>query len=161
MGASGVGKSSLIIKYTSDKFEPYHIVTINLEKSSKQISYENEIYTLNFFNTSGDPDYASDYTKELRIADIFLMCFDYGSKRSFNHMIKIINELKESQIKPSSSKIMIIGNKYELKKKEVLESEVEDYSKANGLPFVNVSVKTGINLRNVFDQIVKDYHKQN
>ena len=53
LGDSGVGKTSILIKYINNKFDESHIATIGVDYMDKTIKYKNINVKLQIWDTSG------------------------------------------------------------------------------------------------------------
>lgn len=151
MGTSGVGKSSLMIKYIQKKFECFHIVTIEREKYSKSIKINDNDVNLNFLDLAGDPQYqAKNYDKEYTEADIFIIMYDVTSKKSFINACGLYE-----QVRNYNSSLVMVGNKIDQKYKEVKKEEASEWCSSRNIDHIEISVKENTNFNRLFDIIIK------
>ena len=55
---------------------------------------------------------------------------------------------------------MVVGNKCDLPTREVSTDEGSDFAKSKGYSYMEVSAKTGQNVKNVFSMVVTEIHRQ-
>lgn len=53
VGDSGVGKTSLLMRYCEDSFQTDYLSTIGVDFKIKRIDYNNKPITLNIWDTAG------------------------------------------------------------------------------------------------------------
>ena len=84
VGDSSVGKSSILIRFTSFKFDEKHSPTLNMEFGSKHIIYNNSDYLVQIWDTAGQEQYKSitrSYYKESAVA---MMVYDIRKEESLS-----------------------------------------------------------------------------
>ena len=53
---------------------------------------------------------------------------------------------------------MLVGNKCDLPNRQVSSEEAAEFAKSKGYSYMEVSAKTGQNVKNVFSMMVKEIH---
>lgn len=69
LGDGGVGKSSLMNRFVSNKFDAQSFHTIGVEFLNKDVTYEGENYTMEIWDTAGQERFKSLRTPFYRGAD--------------------------------------------------------------------------------------------
>ena len=117
LGAPGVGKSAIIIRFKDDIFLDYYNPTI--EASHKKLfSFQNENFELEILDFDGQTEYTiMSLNKFSHGIHGYLLCYSIENQQSFE-LIKIIH----SKIKTFSLDVpkIIIGNKSDLNNKRLL-----------------------------------------
>jgi small GTP-binding protein len=157
-GDSGVGKSAIVIRYNTRKFDNYHVVSFSVEEYKRDIAYEGNNYIINFFILPGDKQYQKDYSSIYKEADFFVICFDVTSKRSYDKSLEIIGNIGGYiRLVDGNPNVFMLANKVDLKERNVDLEEVAKYSCENGYALYETSVKNNLNIVKVFSRIVELY----
>lgn len=85
VGDSGVGKTSLLISYTTNAFPSEYIPTI-FEQYTANVMIDGRPISLNLNDTNGSEEY--DRLRPLQYPDIqiFIVCFAVNNRRSFQNI---------------------------------------------------------------------------
>ena len=157
LGDSGVGKSSIIKRFISGKFETKTISTIGFGSFNKEIELKNGTkMKLNIIDTAGQENYKALSTSYIKNADGVLFVFAYNSKESFEGIKQWLNNYKE--INPNldfNKKIpaYLVGNKSDLEL-EIDKEEIEKLKEDNNFyGYIDTSAKEGNNINEVFQDM--------
>ena len=154
LGQSAVGKTSLVLKLLSGKFNPYSESTIGASFCSKLIKADDGIVDkVEIWDTAGQERYRSLVPMYYRNAGGALIVFDITSKKSFEEAKFWMDELKAKVM--HDIKILFVGNKLDLEK-EAFENYKEECNRLFGTNYVLVSAKTGENVENAFTRLVSE-----
>jgi small GTP-binding protein len=156
-GDSGVGKSALMIRYTENEFDRFHIVSIAVENGSKVLKIKGKIFKLNFFVAPGDPTYTQDITSLYNQADCILFVFDFTNKLSFTSIINSRERLLRNENK--DCRHFVVGNKCESKSKDFISLDYKNYCENSKLQYFEISVKNNINIDKMFLKICEDFSR--
>ena len=133
-------------------------ITIGTEKFEKFIGVKNnEKIKALIWDTSGAERFRSASFKSLRNADGIILVFDFGHRKSFVELDVWLKNIKENL---NVSSIILFGNKADLNKSEwqVTSEEVNKYVKEKGIPYFEVSAKTGRGLNEGLLYIVNEIY---
>ena len=107
IGDEGVGKTSLLIAYTRNKFPEFYVPDI-LDTCAVNVKLKNRTYTLGLFDTS------VSYEQDLSNTDVFLLCFSLDKPASLqNAKEKWFPIIKMNNTKAN---IILVGLKSDLNK---------------------------------------------
>lgn len=110
---SAVGKTCLLISYTSNTFPQDYIPTV-FDNYTKNTLFEGEHYKLELWDTAGQEDYDRLRPLSYPQTDIFLVCFSIVEPSSFKNVkTKWIPEIRHHS--PDDIKILLVGTKADLK----------------------------------------------
>ena len=86
LGDGGVGKSSLMNRFVSNKFDSQSFHTIGVEFLNKEVMVDGETYTLQIWDTAGQERFKSLRTPFYRGADVCLLTFGVDDLQSFKNL---------------------------------------------------------------------------
>ena len=150
LGDSGVGKTSILLKYINNKFDESHIATIGVDYMDKTIKYKNINVKLQIWDTSGQEKFRSIARNFYRNSDAIFIVFDLNNKDTYNSIKQWINDVEEHC--PNIKKILL-GNKSDLEK-NVSEEIIKNFAKENNLQYFETSAKNGTNIKEAFKAMV-------
>ena len=111
LGDSGVGKSSLLLRYTKNQFNPDIRSTIGVEFGVKFIEIDNIKLKIQIWDTAGMERYRSLTSSYYKGAKGVVIVYDICRKESFDQLKQYwINEIK-ANVSPNTSN-SIFNNKY-------------------------------------------------
>ena len=146
LGSAGVGKTSIIRRLITDKFNETSRVTIGLDVSEEYyVKYKNIKYKLIFYDTCGQEEEASQIPKNyLRNSEGVLFIFDLSDKQSFKDLKTKWYELYKG-VKENIMGVLI-GNKCDIKR-QVSYDKAKKFAKSHGLEYFEISAKLDINVK--------------
>ena len=152
LGDSSVGKTSILLKYISNKFDESSISTVGVDYMDKIIDYNKFKIKLQIWDTSGEEKFRTITKNFYRNADGLLVVFDLTKKESYDHIRIWINEAKENNDK---LKTILIGNKLDLKDERIVTIDVaKQFAEKNNLKYIETSAKDGTNINESFQAII-------
>ena len=163
LGESGVGKTCIIERYMSNKFNSNLPSTLCSAYSIKKIIRDNTLYVINICDTTGQEKYHSVTNLFVKGSNIVILVYSIDSVTSFNNLeywySMVIDNLKDTEYI-----LAIIGNKTDLFEEEVVsEEEGKRFAESKNAKFQLVSAKEdpdGINklFDNLFEEIIQNTH---
>jgi len=111
VGDGGVGKTSLLMSYTSNSFPNDYVPTI-FDNYNAPIMIEDKVYNLGLWDTAGQEEYDKMRTVSYPHTDVFVLCFSLVHPMSFDNVKnRWFPELKEYC---PESPILLVGTKSDL-----------------------------------------------
>ncbi|CAI5713912.1 unnamed protein product [Hyaloperonospora brassicae] len=152
LGDTGVGKSSLVLRFVTNNFRPYSESTIGASFMSKMIVVNDAPIKYQIWDTAGQEKYHSLAPMYYRGAAAAIVVYDITRKQSLTTLKNWVKELK--QLGPDNIVIAIAGNKSDLEeKREVPASQARAYAEEIGALFIETSAKEDTNVSDLFIQI--------
>ena len=164
LGDSGVGKSSLLLRYTKNEFISDLRSTIGVEFALKYLTIDNFQLKVQIWDTAGMERYRSITNAYYKGAKGVIVVYDICRKKSFENVDKWIDDFKSKA--DDDAVIILIGNKSDLdEKREVSKEEAESKAQKNKFGFMETSAKDNNNVQKAFEtlfhEIVKMYKNKN
>ncbi|XP_060065263.1 ras-related protein Rab-9A-like [Ylistrum balloti] len=158
LGDGGVGKSSLMNRFVSNKFDAQSFHTIGVEFLNKDVEVDNELYKMQIWDTAGQERFKSLRTPFYRGADCCLLTFAVDDVQSYRNLSMWRKEfLYYADIQDGNSfPFVIIGNKVDVENRLVGSEEAREWCQANGrMPYFETSAKDSTNVNEAFRAAVK------
>ena len=164
LGDSGVGKSSLFLRYTKNEFNADMRSTIGVEFGLKFLKIEDFQLKIQIWDTAGMERYRSITNAYYKGAKGVIIVYDICRKKSFENVDNWIEDFKSKA--DEDAVILLIGNKCDLiESREVTMEEAERKAQKNQYGFMETSAKDNNNVdkafETLFDEIVKIYKDKN
>ena len=158
LGDGGVGKSSLIQRFMSNKFDPSLFHTIGVEFLNKDLIVDGDRYTLQIWDTAGQERFKSLRTPFYRGTDCCLLTFAIDDSQSFQNIAMWKKEfLYYADVKdPDNFPFVVLGNKSDLSVERKVTSEEARRCGQNGrLPYYETSAKDAVNVDLAFTAAIQ------
>ena len=157
VGDSGVGKSNLIKRFTTNEFNENSKATVGVEFLSKSYKINDKIFKIEMWDTAGQERYKSITAAYYKGAKGALLVYDTTSAQSFENIDKWLSEIKEKTNK--DIKLIIVGNKIDLIDKKVVSTE-HALAKAKewDIPLMETSAKDATNVTEAFHDLLKEMY---
>ncbi|KAK0046419.1 Ras- protein Rab-22A [Biomphalaria glabrata] len=154
LGESGVGKSSIVMRFVADKFKNALESTIGASFMTKTIFVEGNTYKFQIWDTAGQEKYRALAPMYYRGSAAAIIVYDVTRETSFHAVKGWVHELQRHG--PSKIVIAIAGNKCDLEDlREVREKDAQEYAHEIGAIFCETSAMTAVNIAELFDAIAK------
>lgn len=165
LGDGGVGKSSLIQRFVSNKFDPSLFHTIGVEFLNKDLEVDGVRYTLQIWDTAGQERFKSLRTPFYRGSDCCLLTFAIDDAQSFQNITMWRKEfLYYADVKdPEGFPFVVIGNKCDLEAERVVSNnDARQWCQDNGgLPYFDTSAKDARNVDVAFKEAIRKVSASN
>lgn len=153
VGDTGVGKSCLLLRFSEDKFNENHDVTIGVEFGTRSLKVDNQIIKLQIWDTAGQESFRSITRSFYRRADGVILMYDITARHTFDNCKQWLEEIKQNG--NSDVTIYLIGNQADLvtlgETAEVSKSDAEKFTREYHLSgFMETSAKSGVNVEKAF-----------
>ena len=168
LGDSGVGKTSIIKRFISGKFDMKTISTIGFGTFSKEITLKNGTkIKLCLIDTAGQENYQALSATYIKNTDGVLFVFAHNNKDSFINIKKWLDNFKENNKDIDFNNMLpayLVGNKCDLEH-AMDDDEIQDVKKDNNFyGYIDTSAKDDIGINRVFDEmgemLIKIYGKR-
>lgn len=154
LGDSGVGKSSLVIRYVKEQFYEFQESTIGAAFLTRTLDLGEYKVKFEIWDTAGQERYHSLAPMYYRGAAAGIVVYDITDEASFERAKAWIQELQRE----GSPNILIAlaGNKVDLEpQRKVSVNDAKQCAVDNGLLFTETSAKTDQNVAALFETIAQ------
>jgi Ras-related C3 botulinum toxin substrate 1 len=164
VGDGAVGKTCMLISYTSNTFPTDYVPTV-FDNFSANVVVDGSTVNLGLWDTAGQEDYNRLRPLSYRGADVFLLAFSLISKASYENVAK--KWIPELRHYAPGVPIILVGTKLDLRDDKqffvdhpgavpITTAQGEELRKLIGAPvYIECSSKTQQNVKAVFDAAIK------
>ena len=157
LGESGVGKTSLIRRYTNNIFNTNHLETIGIEFFNKEERINDQIIQIKLWDTAGQEIFHSLTKNFYRKADGIIIVYDITNKDSFEKIQDWVKSVYDNTDTYKEIQMIIVGNKIDLEeRREVSKEEGLKIGKYFEIDFFEASAKNAEGVRNFMIKIIED-----
>ena len=154
LGDSGVGKSSIIIRYIENNFSNNLMNSIGVDFKLKNIEVDSKKIKLQIWDTAGQERFKTITTSYYKGAHAILIVFDITDRDSFDHvknwMADIDKFAKEGVLR------ILVGNKCDLvNNRKIGMEEAKEIANKYGIKYIETSAKDTINIDDLFISTTK------
>lgn len=154
LGDSGVGKTSLILRYCEGKFIEIGTSTIGIDTKTKYVNYNNKKIELEIWDTAGQERFKSLAKNCLQGADGIFLIYDMTQKKTFIDIKNWYTSIKEN-IDITKVAIIVIGNKSDLPDPVVKKDTCDKFCEQYNLQSIEASCKDNSNIGEAFNILIE------
>src|SRR5579885_48408 len=155
IGDSGVGKTSLLLRFADHSFNPNFISTIGIDFKVKTIQIDNKIIKLQLWDTAGQERYRAVTTAYYRGASGILLIYDTTDKKSFENIKNWMSQIELHTNK--KVKILLVGNKNDLVEKRIIDTkDGKLLADSHKIKFMETSAKSGLDVDEAFISLIRN-----
>ncbi|CAK7346863.1 unnamed protein product [Dovyalis caffra] len=154
IGDSGVGKSTLLLSFTSNNFEDLS-PTIGVDFKVKHVTLGGKKLKLAIWDTAGQERFRTLTSSYYRGAQGIIMVYDVTRRETFTNLSEIW--AKEIDLYSTNQDCikMLVGNKVDKESERVVaKKEGIDFAREYGCLFLECSAKTRVNVEQCFEELV-------
>ena len=154
IGDSGVGKSNILWRFTSNKFTIESKATLGVEFASKSLKVGSKTVVAQIWDTAGQERYRSITKAYYKEAVAALIVYDITKQSSFRNVDKWLKELQDHA--ECDMAVGLIGNKCDLKQvRAVKAEEASEFARSHGMFFLETSALDATNVEKAFANIIE------
>jgi Ras-related protein Rab-1A len=155
IGDSGVGKSSLILRFADDTFTENFTPTIGVDFKIKTVEIESKRIKMQIWDTAGQERFRTITSTYYRGAQGVIIVYDICDREGFRNISNWVSEIKRHCV--SNVNIIVIGNKSDLEDKRVIRWEDgSELARSLDFKFIETSAKDSRNVEEAFLSMARD-----
>ena len=112
VGDSGVGKTSLLMRYTEDKFHTDFLSTIGVDFKVKKIETQTHFITLNIWDTAGQERFRNITKTFYKGSQGVILVYAINDRNGFNRIENWIHQVKQNG--SSTANMILVAAKADL-----------------------------------------------
>lgn len=160
LGDSKVGKTSILTQFASATFNPNTLPTLGIDYKIKRIPVDGQDVKLQIWDTAGQERFRSITESFYKGTKGIILTFDLTDHGTFRNLSTWVLNIKQH----AGDKVIrvLVGNKSDLTDSvKVKKEDIEAFMKEIGeqMPYFETSAKTGLNIKEIFDQVARDILK--
>lgn len=153
IGDSGVGKSSLLLRFADGTFTTSFISTIGIDFKIKSLELGGKKCKLQIWDTAGQERFRTITSAYYRGAMGILIVYDVTDETSFQNVIMWMKNIDQHAGKAVNR--ILVGNKADMPHRVVTTQQGIDLAAKYCIPFIETSSKTGENVDDCFQTVAK------
>jgi Ras-related protein Rab-1A len=148
IGDSGVGKSSLLLRFASDQFEDSYMTTVGLDFKIRTVNVDGKKVKLQMWDTAGQERFRTITSSYYRGAQGIIVVFAVDDAKSFENVKTWVTEIEryagEGVVK------LLVGNKCDLETRSVSTEDAEKFAAELKMQYMETSAKTAEKVEDTF-----------
>ena len=154
IGDSGVGKSSILLRFCDNTFNQEQQSTIGVDFKVKTIKCSNKTIKMTLWDTAGQERFRTLTSSYYRGAQGIVLAYDITRRETFEYLPQWLKEV--DVYSPNGGKDVVkilVGNKIDLEDRVVTRKEGEAWARSKGMMYLECSAKTSVGISQVFDEL--------
>ncbi|KAI6176571.1 hypothetical protein M3Y97_00812800 [Aphelenchoides bicaudatus] len=153
IGNSGVGKSSLLLRFADNIFQASYITTIGVDFKIRTINVNGKKVKLQIWDTAGQERFRTITSTYYRGTHGVIIVYDITSAESFRNVKKWSEEIDKNC---DNIPTIIVGNKLDREDARVVQrSDGQMYADAKQIKFFETSAMNGENVDLIFSSLTR------
>mmetsp|Transcript_18071 Transcript_18071/g.31169 ORF Transcript_18071/g.31169 Transcript_18071/m.31169 type:complete len:205 (+) Transcript_18071:58-672(+) len=153
VGDSGVGKSSLLLRFVANTF-PAPQLSVGVDFKVRTVQVNDKVIKTQIWDPAGNERYRSITKAYYRGADAVVIVFDVTNEASFNSVGSWIKDIDEEGLEAIPK--VLVGNKSDLGAVRVVSTkDAEAMAKRLGMQFFETSARTNSSVEDIFMTLVR------
>jgi len=156
VGDSSVGKSSLVVRFTEDKFSDEVMATVGVDFKLTTIDVPGGgRVRLTVWDTAGQERFRALTPSYYRGAQAVIFCYDVSKRETFEALDHWLRELENVLPDAGAGLVkLVVGNKIDVAERAVDRSDGEAWARRRGALFAESSAKESVGVKEVFHEVV-------
>jgi len=153
IGDSGVGKSSLLVRFADNHFSGNYITTIGVDFKIRTIEIQGERVKLQIWDTAGQERFRTITSTYYRGTHGVIVVYDVTSGESFANVKRWLHEIDQNCDVVNR---ILVGNKNDdPERKVVLTEDAKRFADQMGIQLFETSAKDNINVEEMFRAVTQ------
>ena len=158
LGDSGVGKSSIAMRYVNNTFSEAFEVTIGGGYLQSTVRLKDgSSLKMDIWDTGGQERFRALLQLYYRDATAALITYDITNDKSLESCEYWIKELKSNE---ENCLLFLVGNKIDIPERKVEQAKIEAFAAEHGMIWLETSAKTGENVNKLFEKVAYEIVKK-
>ncbi|GCB67901.1 hypothetical protein scyTo_0000791 [Scyliorhinus torazame] len=153
IGDSGVGKSSLLLRFADNTFSGSYITTIGVDFKIRTVEINGEKVKLQIWDTAGQERFRTITSTYYRGTHGVIVVYDVTSAESFVNVKRWLHEINQNCDDVCR---ILVGNKNDDPARKVVETnDAQKFAEQMGIQLFETSAKENLNVEEMFNCITE------
>ena len=152
LGATGVGKTSLVSRFVTSLFSDKYLTTIGVKVDKKMVAVDGQDVTLMLWDIYGQDEFQTVRESYLRGASAYLLVAD-GTRQLTLDTARELQKKAENVIGPVP--FILVLNKMDLQEEWRVDDRALWKLAEDGWPVIRTSAKTGAGVEDAFTKLTQ------
>ncbi|XP_015915552.1 ras-related protein Rab-35 [Parasteatoda tepidariorum] len=153
IGDSGVGKSSLLLRFADNTFSGNYITTIGVDFKIRTLDLDGERVKLQIWDTAGQERFRTITSTYYRGTHGVIVVYDVTNGESFANVKRWIHEIEQNCDMVNR---ILVGNKNDdPERKIVVTEDAQRFAEQMNIKLFETSAKENINVEEMFNEITR------
>ncbi|XP_055054223.1 ras-related protein Rab-35 [Misgurnus anguillicaudatus] len=153
IGDSGVGKSSLLLRFADNTFSGSYITTIGVDFKIRTVEINGEKVKLQIWDTAGQERFRTITSTYYRGTHGVIVVYDVSSAESFVNVKRWLHEINQNCDDVCR---ILVGNKNDDPASKVVETnDAQKFAEQMGIHLFETSAKENVNVEDMFNCITE------
>eukprot|EP00743_Colponemidia_sp_Colp-15_P005518 GILK01005935.1.p1 GENE.GILK01005935.1~~GILK01005935.1.p1 ORF type:complete len:228 (+),score=30.05 GILK01005935.1:59-685(+) len=158
LGDSGVGKSSLMMRFSDNQFFPNLMGTAGVDFKMKKIDLDGKVVKLQIWDTAGQERFHTITKAYYRGAMGIVLVYDVNDRKTFDNLDYWMDNIQKHGNETVEK--ILVGNKIDLPNRVVESAEGETLAQKHGVPYIETSAKSAARVDDAFIAIARAVMKR-
>lgn len=155
LGETGVGKSSILSRFSNDTFTQSHSMTIGIDFKIKTININDVLYKLQIWDTAGQERFRSITRSYYAHSMGIVLVYDVCDIDTFNNIRYWILDIQE-KIDHPIIKILVANKCDEIVHRQISANMGQDLADEFNMKYFETSAKSNLNINNIFHVLTNE-----
>ena len=156
IGDPRVGKTSLLTKFATQKFDDIYLPTIGANITKQQINIDATVISMMVWDIAGQQEFYEVYKSYYNGSNGVIIVYDVTRRDTFDNIESWYEECANNGI--GHIPMIIVGNKIDLDR-EVDKNDAENIADSLSAKYFETSAKEDINVNDIFSEVAFDVHE--
>jgi len=158
LGEQAVGKSSLVLRYTKNKFQYNIMGTAGLDLKKKELKINEENVNVIIYDSAGHDRFRKISEVQFKGSDGLILVYDTTDNKTFEWIMEWLDKIDSYDDK--KMEVLVVGNKIDLPNKSVQYENALSKTEKYGIRIIETSALTGENVEIAFSTIIEKIHEK-
>lgn len=153
IGDSGIGKTSILIRFVDEMFRNDTTSTIGVDFKLVSFRIESKLAKMQIWDTCGSERFKALTSSFIKSCSVFVLVFDLTKQKSFINLDNWLKLIKEN-VNPKL--LCLVGNKADLPdQRQVTLEDAIKFANKHDLKYLETSAKSNFGIENLFSYIAE------